>query len=156
MADRYATIITDDEGEEVISSIAQMEGVPPEVRDDQRDRISVEKVADGVLIGMVRGGPVSPVGGFDFPEGYDQVRSGIGTTRNRDALGGNGGTQSNPNAKGRYASDGTGAAVSLTTTDAGNTAGETGIGSRSKGRRRRSGVSTDTTASTSAESEPTA
>lgn len=65
MTTRYATIITGNEGEEIISAIAQMEGAPPEVRSHAK----VEKVADGVLIGMVRGGTVDAVGKWGFPAG---------------------------------------------------------------------------------------
>ena len=65
MTTRYATIIEGNEGEEIVSAIAQMEGAAPEPRSNAK----VEKVADGVMIGMVRGGPVDSVGGFGFPEG---------------------------------------------------------------------------------------
>lgn len=67
MADRYATIIKDNDGKEVVSVISQMEGNPPEVRENAPVR--VQKVPDGVKIGMVRGGPVDSVAGFGFPEG---------------------------------------------------------------------------------------
>lgn len=63
MSTRYATIIPNDDGQEVVSNIAQIEGAAPQVSFGR-----VEKVADGVLIGMVRGGPVSAVGDFGFPE----------------------------------------------------------------------------------------
>lgn len=69
MSERWATIIKSDDGQEVISSIAQMEGVPPEVRDDQKKNIRVQRVADGVKIGMVKSGPVDTVAGWGFPEG---------------------------------------------------------------------------------------
>ena len=69
MSDRYATIIKQEDGSEVVSSIAQMEGVPPEVRADQAKNIRVQKVADGVKIGMVKGGSVDAVGGFGWPKG---------------------------------------------------------------------------------------
>ena len=69
MADRYATIIKRGDGSEVVSSIAQMEGVAPEVRADQANNVRVQKVADGVKIGMIKGGPVDKVGGFGWPEG---------------------------------------------------------------------------------------
>ena len=65
MTTRYATIIEGNEGEEIVSAIAQMEGAAPEPRSNAK----VEKVADGVMIGMVRGGPVDSVGGFGFPKG---------------------------------------------------------------------------------------
>ncbi|RWP66253.1 hypothetical protein [Mesorhizobium sp.] len=61
MSSRYATIIIDDDGREVISAIGQFEGAP----DMRRGR--VEQVAAGVRIGMVRGGPVDAAGGFGFP-----------------------------------------------------------------------------------------
>ncbi|WP_080680765.1 hypothetical protein [Mesorhizobium loti] len=46
---RYATIITDDDGREVVSAIGEFEGAAPRVRLGR-----VEQVAPGVLIGMVR------------------------------------------------------------------------------------------------------
>ncbi|WP_292137918.1 hypothetical protein [Mesorhizobium sp.] len=64
MTTRYATIITDDAGQDIVSTIGQFEGAAPQVRNG-----TVEQVADGVLIGMVRGGNVDPVGGFGFPDG---------------------------------------------------------------------------------------
>lgn len=69
MAERYATIIKQDDNTEVVSQISQMEGVPPEVRADQAKNVRVVKVPDGVKIGMVKGGPVDAVGGFGWPEG---------------------------------------------------------------------------------------
>lgn len=49
MTQRYATIITDDDGREIVSAIGAFEGAPP------RPRLGrVEPVASGVLIGMVR------------------------------------------------------------------------------------------------------
>lgn len=62
MSSRYATIITDDDGREVVSAIGLFEGVP-------QARIGhFEAVPPGVLIAMVRGGPVDAVGGFGFPQ----------------------------------------------------------------------------------------
>ncbi|RVB77590.1 MULTISPECIES: hypothetical protein [unclassified Mesorhizobium] len=61
MSNRYATIIADDDGREVVSAIGQFEGAAP-VRHGQ-----FEPVAAGVRIGMVRGGPVDAAGGFGFP-----------------------------------------------------------------------------------------
>lgn len=59
---RYATIITDDDGREVVSAIGEFESVP-------QARVGhFEAVPAGVLIGMVRGGPVDAVGGFGFPQ----------------------------------------------------------------------------------------
>jgi hypothetical protein len=61
MSSRYATIIIDDDGREVVSAIGQFGGVAPNARQ------GVEPVAAGVRIGMVRGGPVDQAGGFGFP-----------------------------------------------------------------------------------------
>ncbi|RWB24670.1 hypothetical protein [Mesorhizobium sp.] len=60
MSKRYATIITDDDGREVVSAIGEFEGAAPA----RHGR--VEPVAAGVLIGMVRG--VDAAGGFGFPQ----------------------------------------------------------------------------------------
>lgn len=77
MSTRYATIIPGDDGGEIVSNIAQVEGSAPDVNFGK-----VEKVADGVLIGMVRGGPVSPVGGFGFPEGTASTATrGVGVAK---------------------------------------------------------------------------
>ncbi|MBZ9962816.1 hypothetical protein [Mesorhizobium sp. BR1-1-2] len=55
---RYATIITGDDGLEVVSAIGEFEGAAP------RPRLGrIEQVAPGVLIGMVR----DAAGGFAFP-----------------------------------------------------------------------------------------
>lgn len=64
MSTRYATIIEGENGEEIVSNIGQFESGPPNIRTGK-----AEQVADGVLIGMVRGGNVDPVGGFGFPDG---------------------------------------------------------------------------------------
>lgn len=64
MSTRYATIITDADGREVVSGIGEFEGAAP---DPGAGR--VEAVSAGVLIGMVRGGPVDASGGFGFPLG---------------------------------------------------------------------------------------
>ncbi|MCZ8546898.1 hypothetical protein OOJ09_22150 [Mesorhizobium qingshengii] len=57
MPHRYATIITDDDGREIVSAIGEFEGAAP------RPRLGrVEQVAPGVLIGMVRGA----AGDFSF------------------------------------------------------------------------------------------
>ncbi|PZV40077.1 hypothetical protein [Mesorhizobium kowhaii] len=61
---RYATIITDDDGREVVSAIGEFEGAAPQPRLGR-----VEQVVPGVLIGMLRGGPVDAVGGFGFAQG---------------------------------------------------------------------------------------
>ncbi|UCI22076.1 hypothetical protein FJ970_14440 [Mesorhizobium sp. B2-1-8] len=55
---RYATIITGDDGLEVVSAIGEFEGAGPQARLGR-----VEQVAPGVLIGMVR----DEAGGFNFP-----------------------------------------------------------------------------------------
>ncbi|TGQ51001.1 hypothetical protein EN836_26615 [Mesorhizobium sp. M1C.F.Ca.ET.193.01.1.1] len=59
---RYATIITADDGAEIVSAIGEFEscGLPRSTR-------CVEEVAPGVLMGMMRGGPVEAVAGFGFP-----------------------------------------------------------------------------------------
>ncbi|MDX8468891.1 hypothetical protein RFM26_24590 [Mesorhizobium sp. VK23B] len=59
---RYATIITDDDGAEIVSAIGEFEGAHLPRRAGR-----VEQVAPGVRIGMVRGGPVEPIAGFGFP-----------------------------------------------------------------------------------------
>ncbi len=61
MSSRYATIITDDDGREVVSAIGQFEGAAP-MRPGR-----FEQVPAGVRIGMIRGGPVDAAGGFGFP-----------------------------------------------------------------------------------------
>jgi hypothetical protein len=68
MSTRYATIITDDDGREVVSAIGQFEGAAPDLSAGR-----VEAVGAGVLIGMVRGGPVDAAGGFGFPLGSSGV-----------------------------------------------------------------------------------
>jgi len=65
---RYATIITGDDGHDVVSAIGIFEGTTKPSRPGQ-----VEEVAPGVLIGMVRGGPVDAVGGFGFPLGSQGI-----------------------------------------------------------------------------------
>ncbi|MER8822572.1 hypothetical protein NKH70_22610 [Mesorhizobium sp. M0991] len=64
MPNRYATIITDDDGREVVSAIGEFAGAAPYARHGR-----FEQVAAGVRIGMVRGGTVDAVGGFGFPLG---------------------------------------------------------------------------------------
>jgi hypothetical protein len=59
---RYATIITGDDGAEIVSAIGAFESSGP-----GRGSGRVEEVAPGVRIGMVRGGEVDPVCGFGFP-----------------------------------------------------------------------------------------
>jgi hypothetical protein len=62
MSNRYATIITDDDGHEVVSAIGEFAGAAPYARIGR-----FELVAAGVRIGMLRGGTVDAVGGFGFP-----------------------------------------------------------------------------------------
>ncbi|MER8863230.1 hypothetical protein NKI19_05845 [Mesorhizobium sp. M0751] len=64
MSNRYATIITDDDGREVVSAIGEFAGAAPYARHGR-----FEQVAAGVRIGMMRGGTVDAVGGFGFPSG---------------------------------------------------------------------------------------
>jgi hypothetical protein len=64
MSTRYAVILTNDEGEEVVSDIKQMEGSAPDVPNGYK----AVKVPDGVLIGMVKGGKKDAVGGYGFPD----------------------------------------------------------------------------------------
>ncbi|MER8837055.1 hypothetical protein [Mesorhizobium sp. M0306] len=64
MSTRYATIIKDEEGQEIVSNIGQFEGGLPNIRSG-----TVEQVADGVMIGTVRGGPLNDLDGWGFPEG---------------------------------------------------------------------------------------
>ena len=59
---RYATIIIDDDGHEVVSAIGEFEGA---CREPGFGR--AEAVAAGVRVGMVRGGLVDASGGFGFP-----------------------------------------------------------------------------------------
>ena len=68
MPTRYATIITGDDGQEIVSGIGQFEGAAPDLPAGR-----VEVVCAGVLIGMVRGGPVDAAGGFGFPLGSTGV-----------------------------------------------------------------------------------
>ncbi|TPN81959.1 hypothetical protein FJ987_25300 [Mesorhizobium sp. CU2] len=58
---RYATLITGDDGAEIVSAIGEFESSAPPHRASR-----VEQVAPGVRIGMVRGGPLEAVGGFGF------------------------------------------------------------------------------------------
>lgn len=67
MSVRYATIIIDDHGREVVSAIGEFEAAPLA----RAGRF--ETVAPGVLIGMVKGGPIDAVGGFGFAVGSQGV-----------------------------------------------------------------------------------
>ncbi|MER9270488.1 hypothetical protein [Mesorhizobium sp. M0643] len=64
MSTRYAILIENGDGNEIVSTIGQFEGGPPQVRSG-----TVEKVDDGVMIGMVRGGPLNAIDGWGFPVG---------------------------------------------------------------------------------------
>jgi hypothetical protein len=64
MAERYATIIEDDDGNEVISNIALLEGRPEQPRTGK-----LVKVGDKVKIGMVKGGSLEAADGWGFPDG---------------------------------------------------------------------------------------
>ncbi|MDX8492263.1 hypothetical protein RFN29_11785 [Mesorhizobium sp. VK22B] len=80
---RYATIITDDDGAEIVSAIGEFEssGLP-------RRAGRVEEVAPGVRIGMVRGGAVDAVAGFGFPrQGLDHAAIVAVTTKLKAASG---------------------------------------------------------------------
>ncbi|MBA1143163.1 hypothetical protein [Mesorhizobium neociceri] len=77
MSNRYATIITDDDGRELVSAIGVFEGATPQARIGR-----IESVVPGVLIGMIRGGPVDAIGGFGFPRGAPDGRA-IGLARAR-------------------------------------------------------------------------
>lgn len=66
MSDRYATIVTDDDGTEIVSSIAVLEGKPTQPRGNHAKII---KAGDGLKIGMVKGGPLEASGGYGFPDG---------------------------------------------------------------------------------------
>lgn len=62
MAERYATVIKDNDGREVISNIALLEGKP----DDPRGDAKIVKIGDGPKIGMVKGGKGNAVEGWGF------------------------------------------------------------------------------------------
>lgn len=66
MSERYATILTQDDGTEIVSNIFQYEGKPPAPSSKNATTI---KIADGVKIGMVKGGPLEASGGYGFPDG---------------------------------------------------------------------------------------
>lgn len=74
---RYATIVTADDGAEIVSAIGEFESA-------SLPRHSVEQVAPGVRIGMVRGGTVDAVAGFGFPPqvlGPSAARAAIATLK---------------------------------------------------------------------------
>ncbi|TPO08017.1 hypothetical protein [Mesorhizobium sp. B1-1-5] len=74
---RYATIVTADDGAEIVSAIGEFEGASLPQRSGR-----VEQVAPGVRIGMVRGGLDEAVAGFGFP------RQGLGPAAVRTATAG--------------------------------------------------------------------
>lgn len=59
---RYATLITGDDGHDIVSAIGEFEGAHL-----PRGIGRIEQVAPGVRIGMVRGGPLEAVDCFGFP-----------------------------------------------------------------------------------------
>ena len=64
---RYATLVTGDDGAEIVSAIGEFESCGP-----LRRAGCFEQVVPDVRIGMVRGGPLEAVGGFGFPRrGFD-------------------------------------------------------------------------------------
>jgi len=63
MAERYATILVEEDGTEVVSNIAIIEGKPNSLPKGYKR----ETVPAGVKIGMVRGGAGEQAGGFGFP-----------------------------------------------------------------------------------------
>ncbi|MBZ9797781.1 hypothetical protein [Mesorhizobium sp. ES1-4] len=69
---RYATIITGDDGRELVSAIGEFEGAAPQARLGR-----IEAVAPGVLIGMVR----DATGGFCFPQAGDDRAVGLAVAR---------------------------------------------------------------------------
>jgi len=82
MSERYATIVKDNDGREVISNISLMEGTTPEIRKDSDAKVL--KVADGVLIGMVKGGKYGSVAGWGWDDPTD-----VETTDTRSPADGN-------------------------------------------------------------------
>jgi hypothetical protein len=83
MSTRYAVLITNNDGEQEVSDIKQMEGSAPDLGSNAK----AVKVPDGVLIGMIKGGPVGSVGGYGFPKGSagSANRSPVGVTKIDDA-----------------------------------------------------------------------
>lgn len=70
MAERYATIIKDNDGREVISNISLFEGKPS---DPSGDNAKYVKVGDGVKIGMIKGGKGEAADGYGFENGTEGV-----------------------------------------------------------------------------------
>jgi hypothetical protein len=83
MSTRYAILIDDGGGNTIVSDIKQMEGAAPDVGANAE----AVKVPDGVLIGMIKGGPVDAVGGYGFAAGTagKTGRSPVGVTKADDA-----------------------------------------------------------------------
>lgn len=74
---RYATLITGNDGAEIVSAIGEFE-----VSQLPHRAGSVEEVAPGVRIGMVRGGTVDAIAGFGFQcQDIDGRGIGIVTTK---------------------------------------------------------------------------
>ncbi|MEZ2329930.1 hypothetical protein AB6802_09415 [Mesorhizobium sp. RCC_202] len=74
---RYATLITTDDGAEIVSAIGEFESSGPLHRAGR-----VEEVPPGVRIGMVRGGPLEAIAGFGFPrQGLDRPMIASGTAK---------------------------------------------------------------------------
>lgn len=109
---RYATIITDDDGREVVSDIGEFEGAAPQARHGL-----IEQVAPGVQIGMVRGGPVDAAGCFGF---------GLGSLGGSDLATGAARLMKRLRLAGQSGAAGSGAARSEAATPAGATETEAG------------------------------
>ncbi len=76
---RYATIVTADDGAEIVSAIAEFEGASLPLSSGR-----IEQVAPGVRIGMMRGGTVDAVAGFGFPPqglGPSAARAAVATLK---------------------------------------------------------------------------
>jgi len=69
MSERYATLVKGNDGRDVVSNISLMQGTTPEIRKDSAAK--VVKVADGVKIGMVKGGKHGSVGGYGWDDPLD-------------------------------------------------------------------------------------
>lgn len=82
MSERYATLVKGNDGRDVVSNISLMQGTTPEIRKDSAAK--VVKVADGVKIGMVKGGKHGSVGGWGWDDPTD-----VETTDTRSPADGN-------------------------------------------------------------------
>jgi hypothetical protein len=69
MAERYATIVTDHTGKQIVSNISLMEGTTPEIRKDSDAKVI--KANDDLQIGMVKGGKYNATQGFGFEDEFD-------------------------------------------------------------------------------------